>query len=129
MDKDNSKPEGQEQTTGRRNRHSKSFRDQIIRYLHDEKGLSWPKAERGFHAVFELIGEAVRAGEVVELPGIGIIKSVVRRHISQRRWRPLHNVHTRKKSYRVVPAFRRPRRIVFTPYRVPDFTPPPPPSP
>src|SRR5436309_9862661 len=77
MDKDNSKPEGQEQTTGRRNRHSKSFRDQIIRYLHDEKGLSWPKAERGFHAVFELIGEAVRAGEVVELPGIGITKSVV----------------------------------------------------
>jgi nucleoid DNA-binding protein len=126
MDQDNSKPE--KPTTGRRNRDSDSFRDQIIRYLHDEKGFSWPKAERGFRAVFERIGEAVRSGEVVELPGIGIIKSIVRRGPAKRWWKPLHNVHTRKKSYRVVPAFRRPRRIVFTPYRALDFTPPPSPQ-
>lgn len=47
--KKKNKPEDQEQGTGRRNRHSNSFRDQIIRYLHDEKGFSWPKAELGFH--------------------------------------------------------------------------------
>jgi nucleoid DNA-binding protein len=125
--KKKNKPEDQEQGTGRRNRHSNSFRDQIIRYLHDEKGFSWPKAERGFRTVFWAIGQAVRSGDVVELPGMGTVKSVVRRGPAQRRWRLLHNVFTGKKTYRVVPDFRLLRKIVFTPYQALDFTPPPPP--
>ena len=126
MKKDNQQ-EGQEQGPGRRNRHSNSFRDQIIRYLHDEKGFSWPKAEESFRRVWDVIGQAVRSGDVVELPGIGTLKSVVRPGLAQRRWRPLHNVATGKKPYRVVPDFRLPRQIRFTPHPELDFTPPPPP--
>jgi nucleoid DNA-binding protein len=120
-------PEKQKPTPIRRNRHSNSFRDRIIRHLHYEKGFSWPKAERGFRAVFDVIAQALRSGDVVELPGIGIVKSVRCKEPVQRRWKPLYNVHTRKSRYRVVPDQRRPRRIYFRPYRHLDFTPPPPP--
>jgi len=123
----NNEPEKQKQTPARRNRHSNSFRDRTIRHLHNEEGFSWPKAEGGFRAVFQLIAEVVKSGEPVELPGIGILKSILRKEPAQRRWKPLHNVRTGKKRYKVVPDFRRPRQIVFTPYTALDFTPPPPP--
>ena len=126
MKKDNEQ-EGQEPWSGRRNRHSDSFRDQIIRCLHDEKGFSWPKAEDGFRRVWEVMAEAIRSGDVVELPGMGTVKSVVRKGPAQRRWRLLHNVATGEQTYRVVPDFRLPRQIRFTPYPGLDFTPPPPP--
>jgi nucleoid DNA-binding protein len=123
----NNEPEKQKQTPARRNRHSNSFRDRTIRHLHNEEGFSWPKAEGGFRAVFQLIAEVVKSGEPVELPGIGILKSILRKEPAQRRWKPLHNVRTGKKRYKVMPDFRRPRQIVFTPYTALDFTPPPPP--
>ena len=58
---------------------------------------------------------------------MGTVKSVVRKGPAQRRYRPLHNVVTGEKPYRVVPDFRLPRQIHFTPYPELDFTPPPPP--
>ena len=121
-------PEKQQKTPGRENRKSDSFRDQIIRYLHEEKGISGRKAERGFRAVFDRIAETVRSGEPVELPGLGILKSVRRKGPAQRRWKPVHDIHTGKKRYLVVPDFRRPRQIIFKPFLwLEDFTPPPPP--
>jgi nucleoid DNA-binding protein len=128
MDKHN-KQKGQEQGPGRRNRDSDSFRDQIIRYLHDEKGFSWPKAERGFRRVLDVIAENIRCGEVVELPGLGTIKSVLSTKPQPRYWKPLWNVHTGKAQYRVVPRQRRPRRITFKAHPWVDLTPPPPPTP
>jgi nucleoid DNA-binding protein len=125
----NKKDRGPAQKPRRRNRHSNSFRDQIIRYLHDEKGFSWPKAERGFRAVFDVIAAGLQRGEVVKLPGLGKIKSVLSTKPQQRYWKPLWNLRTGRMQYRVVPRQRRPRRIFLLPDRGLDFTPPPsPPS-
>jgi nucleoid DNA-binding protein len=123
----NNEPEKQKPTPGRRNRHSNSFRDQILRYLHYERGLSWSKAVLVFRTVFDHIAKVVRSGEPVEMPGLGILKSIVRKEPAQRRWKPLHNVRTGKTSYRVVPDFRLPRQIRFKAHPWLDFTPPPPP--
>ena len=114
--------------TQRKNRQSNSFRDRTIRCL-KEKGFSWPKAERGFRAVFEVMAGAIRRGDLVDLPGIGTIKSVLRNRRSnvKRYFCPLHNVHTGKSPYRLVHPSQHKRRIVFTPDLNLDLTPPPPP--
>ena len=115
----------------RRNRQSNSFRDQIIRYLHNEKGFSWPEAEKSFRAVWQVISRCIRRGEVVELPGLGIIQAMRRNSKGVSRcFRPHHNIHTGKSPYRILDSTKRKFRIVFTPHPGLDLTPPPsPPSP
>jgi nucleoid DNA-binding protein len=119
----------QKKPSTRRNRHSNSFRDRVLRHLHEEKGLSWPKAERGFQAVFQVIRRALYRGEAVELPGLGVLTVRIRKGQPYRIFRPMRNVHTGQTRYRIANMPGDQTVIKFRPNQRLDLMPPPAPPP
>lgn len=88
-----------------------SGRDKLIRVLR-EKGLSVRKAERAIEAVFGTMANALRRGEVIEIPG-GTLRVVMpgRRRTELHRFRDFNG----KTKYRLLVLDRQPKQIRFTP--------------
>jgi len=113
MKKDNKERPG----SGRGNRYSNSFHDKVIPIL-IEKGCSGHQAEDGFRYMFQFIGEHIQCGEVVHLPGLGIIKAVPSDDNKQQK----HEGRTGKPSHQIAPLQTR-IRIIFMPDQPLDLTP------
>ena len=97
-----------------------------------EKGIAARKAKKAVNAVFQVMADGLRRGELVEIPG-GVLRTVVKNLKRRSSSRMIHNVNKNRKEYRIIeyPGGRR-RVIQFLRDRSIDLEPPvpaPPPPP
>ena len=96
-------------------RNNPGFVARLVTFLHKQHDFSLSKAEKAVPAVIEVISRALHRGEVVELPGVGLLKVIKLKPPGSRKFRRRLNVHTRKKPYQIVYPPKNRFRIVFIP--------------
>ena len=110
--------------------HSNKGKSKLIRELM-EKGFSVRKSEKAVNAVFGCMTQALWTGEVVEIPGGSIVKTI-RKGKPRQKLQKFRNVNTGKVRYKTVRLPGTHMSVKFRPDVTLDLSPlpvPPPPEP
>jgi nucleoid DNA-binding protein len=83
------------------NWHSKAGKSGLIKMLLKDHGVSKLKAEKAVNAVFDLMAQALRRGERVELP-IGWMQTAAAPAKNKRRFQKFKNIQTGKLALKLV---------------------------